>query len=126
MVGSYTVTYLQAALIMKERDEPRDTVVFIKGDFTRPGDPVTPGTPRVLPAIRILDEIGFKVMATGGTQRFLIENGIQSTKINKVLEGRPHIEDAIRNHRQYIFTDRQFLPQFEMRVRNIVDHFPKE
>ena len=52
---------------------------------------------RVLPAIRILDEIGFKVMATGGTQRFLIENGIQSTKINKVLEGRPHIEDAIRN-----------------------------
>jgi len=52
---------------------------------------------RVLPAIRLLDEIGFKVMATGGTQRFLIENGIGSTKINKVLEGRPHIEDAIRN-----------------------------
>ncbi|MBX9458613.1 MAG: carbamoyl-phosphate synthase large subunit [Rhizobium sp.] len=52
---------------------------------------------RVLPAIRLLDEIGFKVMATGGTQRFLIENGIASTKINKVLEGRPHIEDAIRN-----------------------------
>jgi carbamoyl-phosphate synthase large subunit len=52
---------------------------------------------RVLPAIRILTEIGFKVLATGGTQRFLIENGIQSTRINKVLEGRPHIEDAIRN-----------------------------
>jgi len=52
---------------------------------------------RVLPAIHLLVEIGFKVMATGGTQRFLIENGIQSTKINKVLEGRPHIEDAIRN-----------------------------
>ncbi|MBL0371928.1 carbamoyl-phosphate synthase large subunit [Rhizobium sp. KVB221] len=52
---------------------------------------------RVLPAIRILDEIGFKVLATGGTQRFLSDNGIASTKINKVLEGRPHIEDAIRN-----------------------------
>jgi len=52
---------------------------------------------RVLPAIRILDEIGFKVLATGGTQRFLIDNGIQSSRINKVLEGRPHIEDAIRN-----------------------------
>ncbi|CAN7222938.1 carbamoyl-phosphate synthase large subunit [Rhizobium sp. LjRoot254] len=52
---------------------------------------------RVLPAIRLLDEIGFKVLATAGTQRFLIENGIQSAKINKVLEGRPHIEDAIRN-----------------------------
>lgn len=52
---------------------------------------------RVLPAIRILNDIGFKVMATGGTQRFLSDHGIQSTKINKVLEGRPHIEDAIRN-----------------------------
>jgi predicted glycosyltransferase len=31
------------------------------------------------------------------TVRTLAENGIESTKINKVLEGRPHIEDAIRN-----------------------------
>jgi carbamoyl-phosphate synthase large subunit len=52
---------------------------------------------RVLPAIRILDDLGFKVMATGGTQRFLSEQGIAASKINKVLEGRPHIEDAIRN-----------------------------
>jgi carbamoyl-phosphate synthase large subunit len=68
---------------------PRSGTVFVS---VRDSD-----KPRVLTAIRILDEIGFKVMATGGTQRFLIENGIQSTKINKVLEGRPHIEDAIRN-----------------------------
>jgi carbamoyl-phosphate synthase large subunit len=68
---------------------PRSGTVFVS---VRDSD-----KPRVLPAIRILDEIGFKVMATGGTQRFLIENGIKSTKINKVLEGRPHIEDAIRN-----------------------------
>ncbi|MDO6964179.1 carbamoyl-phosphate synthase large subunit [Rhizobium alvei] len=52
---------------------------------------------RVLPAIRILSDIGFKVLATGGTQRFLAENSIPAAKINKVLEGRPHIEDAIRN-----------------------------
>jgi carbamoyl-phosphate synthase large subunit len=30
-------------------------------------------------------------------QRYLAENGVPATKINKVLEGRPHIEDAIRN-----------------------------
>ncbi|KQZ54590.1 carbamoyl phosphate synthase large subunit [Rhizobium sp. Root149] len=52
---------------------------------------------RVLPAIKLLVEIGFKVLATGGTQRFLAENGIEAVKVNKVLEGRPHIEDAIRN-----------------------------
>ncbi|MET0748658.1 MAG: ATP-grasp domain-containing protein, partial [Rhizobium sp.] len=53
--------------------------------------------PRVLPAIRMLVEQGFKVMATGGTARYLAEHGIATSKINKVLEGRPHIEDAIRN-----------------------------
>jgi carbamoyl-phosphate synthase large subunit len=37
------------------------------------------------------------VLATGGTQRFLAENSVEATKINKVLEGRLHIEDAIRN-----------------------------
>jgi carbamoyl-phosphate synthase large subunit len=53
--------------------------------------------PRVLPAIRLLVAEGFKVLATGGTARYLAEQGITATKINKVLEGRPHIEDAIRN-----------------------------
>lgn len=52
---------------------------------------------RILPAIKLLTSIGFKVLATGGTQRFLAEQGIEAVKINKVLEGRPHIEDAIRN-----------------------------
>ncbi len=35
-------------LVMKELDKPRTTTVFIKGDFTRPADEVTPGTPSVL------------------------------------------------------------------------------
>ena len=52
---------------------------------------------RVLPVVKILVAQGFKVFATGGTQRFLTENDVASTRINKVLEGRPHIEDAIKN-----------------------------
>ncbi|MCO6185503.1 carbamoyl-phosphate synthase large subunit [Rhizobium sp. L1K21] len=70
-------------------DLPRDGTVFVS---VRDSD-----KERILPAIRILADAGFGVMATGGTQRFLAEHGIQATKINKVLEGRPHIEDAIRN-----------------------------
>jgi carbamoyl-phosphate synthase large subunit len=70
-------------------DLPRDGTVFVSvRDEDKPG---------VLPAIRVLADIGFKVMATGGTARFLAEHGITATKINKVLEGRPHVEDAIRN-----------------------------
>ena len=35
-------------LVMQERPQPRKTTVFIKGDFTRPAEEVTPGTPAVL------------------------------------------------------------------------------
>jgi carbamoyl-phosphate synthase large subunit len=70
-------------------DLPRDGIVFVS---VRDDD-----KDRVLPAIRVLVDIGFKVLATGGTQRYLAEKGIAAAKINKVLEGRPHIEDAIRN-----------------------------
>jgi len=57
---------------------------------------------KVLPAVVRLASLGFKVLATGGTQRFLAENGVPAEKINKVLEGRPHIEDAIRNRQVQI------------------------
>ena len=35
-------------LVMQERPQPRRTTVLIKGDFTRPAEEVTPGTPAVL------------------------------------------------------------------------------
>ncbi|MFF8801515.1 MULTISPECIES: carbamoyl-phosphate synthase large subunit [unclassified Methylobacterium] len=53
--------------------------------------------PRVLPAIRLLHALGFTILATSGTQRYLAEEGIPTNRINKVLEGRPHIVDAIKN-----------------------------
>jgi len=37
-------------LVLQESVKPRTTTVFIKGDFTRPADEVTPGTPAVLHA----------------------------------------------------------------------------
>jgi len=53
--------------------------------------------PRILPAMRQLVSLGFQLVATGGTQRYFEEKGVPSTKINKVLEGRPHVVDAIKN-----------------------------
>ncbi len=52
---------------------------------------------RILPTIQMLSELGFKIVATSGTQRYLDEHGIHATRINKVLEGRPHIVDSIKN-----------------------------
>ncbi len=37
-------------MVMKELPKPRKTTLFIKGDFTRPDEEVTPGTPKVLHA----------------------------------------------------------------------------
>jgi carbamoyl-phosphate synthase large subunit len=53
--------------------------------------------PRVVDTVRRLAELGFRVIATAGTQRFLAARDIPCDKINKVLEGRPHIVDAIKN-----------------------------
>ncbi|WP_430910792.1 carbamoyl-phosphate synthase large subunit [Methylobacterium sp. sgz302541] len=68
---------------------PREGTVFVS---VRDAD-----KDRILPAIRSLSEIGFTVLATGGTQRFLVENGVPAQRINKVLEGRPHVVDSIKN-----------------------------
>ncbi len=53
--------------------------------------------PRILPAVRSLAKLGFRILATGGTQDYLQQNGVKADRINKVLEGRPHIVDAIKN-----------------------------
>ncbi|WP_439633576.1 carbamoyl-phosphate synthase large subunit [Glycocaulis sp.] len=46
---------------------------------------------------RQLTQLGFSLLATGGTAKTLEEAGVTVTRINKVFEGRPHIVDAIKN-----------------------------
>jgi carbamoyl-phosphate synthase large subunit len=53
--------------------------------------------PRILEAVRLLVRIGFRLIATSGTQRYFEEHGVACAKVNKVLEGRPHIVDRIKN-----------------------------
>jgi carbamoyl-phosphate synthase large subunit len=49
----------------------------------------------ILPAAQKLVAMGFTLIATGGTQRFLADAGVPVERINKVAEGRPHIVDRI-------------------------------
>jgi carbamoyl-phosphate synthase large subunit len=51
----------------------------------------------VVEPMRQLEAAGFTVLATGGTQRHLVEHGVKAERINKVLEGRPHIVDSMKN-----------------------------
>ena len=42
-------------------------------------------------------DMGFEIKATRGTQEFLAANGVRSELILKLHEGRPNIDDAIKN-----------------------------
>jgi len=46
---------------------------------------------------RDLAELGFTLVATGGTGAVLAAHGVPATVVNKVAEGRPHIVDMIKN-----------------------------
>ncbi|MFM7038958.1 MAG: PSD1 and planctomycete cytochrome C domain-containing protein [Planctomycetaceae bacterium] len=38
-------------MVLQERSNPRSTTIFVNGDFTRPSEVVTPGTPALLPPL---------------------------------------------------------------------------
>ncbi|SES75637.1 carbamoyl-phosphate synthase large subunit [Paracoccus homiensis] len=48
-------------------------------------------------AARDLVAMGFALIATSGTAEFLAANGVESTRVNKVYEGRPNIADRLKN-----------------------------
>ncbi len=47
---------------------------------------------------QILDSLGFELVATRGTAAALADAGLNVTAVNKVMEGRPHIVDMIKNN----------------------------
>src|SRR5690606_3945432 len=53
--------------------------------------------PDIVELARRLIAAGFTIVATAGTQRYLTDNNVPAVRINKVLEGRPHIVDSMKN-----------------------------
>ena len=51
--------------------------------------------PVIVAGVKRLIEHGFRVIATGGTQTYLAEQGLSVERVNKVAEGQPHIVDRI-------------------------------
>jgi carbamoyl-phosphate synthase large subunit len=66
---------------------PNDGVVFVSVKDT--------DKPVILPAVRKLVSLGFSIIATGGTQKYLADAGVPVLRVNKVAEGRPHVVDRI-------------------------------
>jgi len=53
--------------------------------------------PRILPVVDYLLTHGYSLVATRGTAAWLQQRGHQCEMVNKVVEGRPHIVDMIKN-----------------------------
>jgi carbamoyl-phosphate synthase large subunit len=51
----------------------------------------------ILEPVTLFKDLGFKIFATSGTQRFLADNGIDAEKIEKLGHGRPDIVDRMKN-----------------------------
>jgi carbamoyl-phosphate synthase large subunit len=51
--------------------------------------------PHIVPAVEAMVELGFTVIATGGTAEYLCQQGLPVETVNKVAQGRPHIVDLI-------------------------------
>ncbi len=66
---------------------PDGGVAFVS---VKDGDKAT-----ILQAVGRLVELGFSIIATGGTQKYLADAGMPVERVNKVAEGRPHIVDRI-------------------------------
>ncbi|MCY7322366.1 MAG: carbamoyl-phosphate synthase large subunit, partial [Phormidesmis sp. CAN_BIN36] len=53
----------------------------------------------VVPVVKDLMSLGFSVVATEGTRKVLIENGLEVELVLKLHEGRPHVLDSIKNEK---------------------------
>lgn len=56
-----------------------------------------PDKARLKPVLEILVSRGYSLVATAGTAAFIRELGFDCQHINKVIEGRPHVVDLIKN-----------------------------
>jgi carbamoyl-phosphate synthase large subunit len=56
-----------------------------------------PDKPRLLPVAQELVRRGYGLVATGGTAAYLRAQGLDCAQVNKVVEGRPHVVDLIKN-----------------------------
>ena len=81
---AFSITWKTSAFDLAGGDETHFDLIFL--DIELPGMLVTPQDLAAAPAA-----------ATAGTAAWLREHGIDCTQINKVLEGRPHVVDLIKN-----------------------------
>jgi carbamoyl-phosphate synthase large subunit len=88
MAENYGEAYYKAQLAAGQALPLSGTVLITVHESDRAG---------ALEAARRFAELGFSIVATEGTRKYLESNGVPAQPIRKVHEGRPNITDAIKN-----------------------------
>jgi carbamoyl-phosphate synthase large subunit len=86
--SGFGLAYAKAELAASEALPTSGTVFLSTHDRDKPA---------LLPVAQRLAALGFRLVATEGTARWLSEAGLTVEAVLKVHEGRPNIEDAIRS-----------------------------
>ncbi|MCX5897055.1 MAG: carbamoyl-phosphate synthase large subunit, partial [Proteobacteria bacterium] len=88
MADSFGLAFYKAEEAANQRLPVEGTVLITVSEEERPA---------ILDVARRFHTLGFGIVATDGTQNYLVQNGIQAKQIKKLQEGRPNIVDAMTN-----------------------------
>jgi carbamoyl-phosphate synthase large subunit len=88
MADSFGAAYFKAQDAAKSRLPLAGSVLMTVADKDKQA---------ALGVARRFRELGFSIIATGGTREYLQHNGIEAAPVNKMHEPRPHIADCIKN-----------------------------
>eukprot|EP00741_Cyanophora_paradoxa_P010009 tig00000157_g9695.t1 len=80
--------YAKAQLAAFQRLPTQGTVFVSVNDRTKP---------KIVDVVKDFQALGFQVVATAGTRRYLTAQGIEVESVRKVYEGRPNVTDWLKN-----------------------------
>ncbi|MCI0481228.1 MAG: carbamoyl-phosphate synthase large subunit, partial [Candidatus Dadabacteria bacterium] len=64
--------------------------------------------PKLSEFVKDLEGLGFNIMATAGTAAYLLSIGVRCAVVKKVIEGRPHVVDHIKNGEVHLVVNTTF------------------
>jgi carbamoyl-phosphate synthase large subunit len=88
LADSYSLAFFKAQQATQQPLPLKGTVLITVAE---------PDKKSIAETAELFSKIGFNILATKGTHKYLVEKGIKAEHILKVHEGRPNIVDAIKN-----------------------------
>jgi carbamoyl-phosphate synthase large subunit len=85
--------------------------------------------PKVISIAKKLKDLGFNLMCTMGTALFLDKHKIHCDTVNKVIEGRPHVVDHIKNGDVQLvvnttFGEKEISQSYSIRRESLIKNVP--